>query len=620
MSTERLLEGYSTNRPPLFDGKFYAYWKSRMEIFIKAHNYRCWLIIVNGDLKVTKTNSEGLEIDKPTDEYTRQDYETIELNYIAMQTLMCGLGPNEHNRVMGCKSAKQIWNLLEVTHEGTNEVKRSKIDLLTRQYELFEMLPDESVNVMITRFTNIVNELDSLGRSIENEEQVRKILRILPKSWMPLVTALKESKDFTKFSLEELIGSLMTHEIEVQSHERHPRRDKGLALQAEESDDESDEEDVAMLARKFKKFYKAYKGTKRQGKSGFKSKTNDGCFECGSTDHLVKDCPKRKRQPYKKSFNSKKAQKAMVAAWGDSDEESEPEEEAHICLIADNTEKVSESKADHLSTEPCTRPGSKGTRTDTAADQICLMANDDQVSDSEYETDQADSEVTLDNLMASVPLMSKSMLEDVLKDLSTDYLEVCDANKQLEIDLETKSEMLITAEASTASALLKLDDCMKAKAELEQKNQDLVSEINRLKQANVGTRSKATGTRPDRNVKNSSARTGKNRPVRTRPEKPSTRTGWLKVKDNVEKHGLGFIEHHSSMYRRRPQPKKKRGFLPSDRLCYRCGMQGHIQFECRKSNDSFAKFSYATQMSHATNRSYVKRQGPKQIWVPKIRN
>ena len=55
--------------------------------------------------------------------------------------LHCGLGPNEHNCIMGCKSAKQIWDLLEVTHEGTSKVKRSKIDLLMSKHELLIMEP-----------------------------------------------------------------------------------------------------------------------------------------------------------------------------------------------------------------------------------------------------------------------------------------------------------------------------------------------------------------------------------------------------------------------------------------------------------------------------------------------
>ena len=103
-----------------------------MEIFIKSSNYRVWSVIMNGNIRITKTSAAGVVTDKPENEYVKEDYETMEVNYSAMQMLMCALGPLEHNRIIGCKTARQIWRLLEVTHEGTNEVKTSKVDLLVR--------------------------------------------------------------------------------------------------------------------------------------------------------------------------------------------------------------------------------------------------------------------------------------------------------------------------------------------------------------------------------------------------------------------------------------------------------------------------------------------------------
>ena len=41
-------EGQSTNRPLLFNGVNYAYWKARMKYFVQALDYNLWSIIVNG--------------------------------------------------------------------------------------------------------------------------------------------------------------------------------------------------------------------------------------------------------------------------------------------------------------------------------------------------------------------------------------------------------------------------------------------------------------------------------------------------------------------------------------------------------------------------------------------
>jgi hypothetical protein len=69
-----------------------------------------------------------------------------------------------------------------MTHEGTNKVKESKIDMFVHQYELFKMLPNESITSMFTRMTTITNSFDVLGRIYTNADIVSKILRSLPKT------------------------------------------------------------------------------------------------------------------------------------------------------------------------------------------------------------------------------------------------------------------------------------------------------------------------------------------------------------------------------------------------------------------------------------------------------
>ena len=83
-------------------------------------------------------------------------------------------------RVSTCKSGKEIWDSLCLTYEGTNEVKQSRVNMLLHDYELFRMLPNESVSDMYTRFTRIITSLHSLGRQFLNAEKVNKILRCLP--------------------------------------------------------------------------------------------------------------------------------------------------------------------------------------------------------------------------------------------------------------------------------------------------------------------------------------------------------------------------------------------------------------------------------------------------------
>ena len=81
------------------------------------------------------------------------------------------MNDDDISRVIHCKSAFEIWSHLAVTHEGTSQVKRAKIDLLRSQYENFFRNRDESIDDMITKFTKITNGLASLGDEIDNDQK-----------------------------------------------------------------------------------------------------------------------------------------------------------------------------------------------------------------------------------------------------------------------------------------------------------------------------------------------------------------------------------------------------------------------------------------------------------------
>ncbi|XP_070031740.1 uncharacterized protein [Nicotiana tomentosiformis] len=158
-----------------------------------------------GPLTPTKQNAHSETVPKDPSEFVAADFRMMEKNAKAKKILICGLGPDEYNIIFACSNAKQIWDALQTAHEGTNQVKRPRIELLMRNYELFSMKESEHIQDMITRFTIVTNELKSLGKVFTSEELVSKVLRILPVSWESKVTAIQEAKELDKISLNELV-------------------------------------------------------------------------------------------------------------------------------------------------------------------------------------------------------------------------------------------------------------------------------------------------------------------------------------------------------------------------------------------------------------------------------
>ena len=96
------------------------------------------------------------------------------------------------------------------------------------------MKENEIIVEMITRFTDIVNDLEALGNTYKESEKVMKILKSLPSKWHTKVTAIQKAKDLTKFRMEKLIGSLITYEINLTKklQEGEDKKKKNIALKA----------------------------------------------------------------------------------------------------------------------------------------------------------------------------------------------------------------------------------------------------------------------------------------------------------------------------------------------------------------------------------------------------
>ena len=147
-----------------------------MENYIQADDYELWMIIENGPYIQVRITKYGKTIPEKPHEFDSDDYRKMEKNVRAKKLLYFGLGPDAYTLISECESTKKIWNALRVAHEGTNQVRQSRIELLMRKYKLLGMSDKEMVMDMYTRFIDITNELKSLGKSFTTKESVRKIL------------------------------------------------------------------------------------------------------------------------------------------------------------------------------------------------------------------------------------------------------------------------------------------------------------------------------------------------------------------------------------------------------------------------------------------------------------
>ncbi|XP_022725016.1 uncharacterized protein LOC111281557 [Durio zibethinus] len=110
---------------------------------------------------------DGKEVIKLESEWDVNDMKMAQLNAKEMHTFFCALRPCEYNRVSLCENVKEIWDKLAVTYKGTNQVKETKISILTHDYELIKMKSDETISEMSNCFTDIINGLKALRKTFK---------------------------------------------------------------------------------------------------------------------------------------------------------------------------------------------------------------------------------------------------------------------------------------------------------------------------------------------------------------------------------------------------------------------------------------------------------------------
>ncbi|GJY60253.1 hypothetical protein Tco_0460910 [Tanacetum coccineum] len=273
MESEKYLEGQSMQRPPLFESDGFIYWKNRFETYVKSKDLDLWHIITYDDFPPVQNNLETkkdeiVPFDKQSDDLKKK----LAKNNQAKMVIYNALPHKEYERIFMCKTAKEIWDTLLITHQGNSQVKDNKIDLLVQQYEQFTIPEEELIDNGFARFNTIITSLKELDEVL------------------------------TSLSLDELIGNLKFYEViikkdsEMVKGKREQSRYLALKAKKESSDEdsstsESEDEEYAMAVREFKKFFKRRGRFVRQPRDEIKSlqrsrddkngKSERKCFRCG---------------------------------------------------------------------------------------------------------------------------------------------------------------------------------------------------------------------------------------------------------------------------------------------------------------------------------------------------
>lgn len=391
---------YESIRVPILRPSEYPIWKVKMTMFLEATDPEYLDRIYDGPhmpTKLTAAVGEGEQksVPKEKKDLSPEDISSIAKDAKVRHLLHSALDNVMSNKVIACKTAKEIWDAIEVRCQGTEAIKKNRKRILTQEYEHFDSKPDETMTETYDRFCKLLNDLSLVDKEYDLEESNLKFLLSLPEKWDLKATTIRDNYDLENTELDEIYGLLKTHELEIeQRNKRTGKKTKSVALKVEEkpskkelskkkakgkvlyinsdsessnSDDNSnsdelsdsdDEEQImqmaALMVKTFKKmgyknFNKGKKFPKREstsdGKKFRKTDAKDSktekfdkskikCYGCGEMGHFTKECKKGK------------SEKALISQGKDWADSSDSDEETIYALmaLADNESESSENK------------------------------------------------------------------------------------------------------------------------------------------------------------------------------------------------------------------------------------------------------------------------------------
>lgn len=307
----------SNNKPPLFCGEYFDFWKIHMKAHLEAQGDDIQDVVQNGQFVLTSVAND-VETTNIKSSWNEDDKKNVLYNKKAINILQGAFSMDEFFCVSQCRTIKKIWDTLLETHERTAEVKRSRLNMLSQEYELFIMHPRESIMALQKKFAHLTNHLIALGKTFTNDELNLKVIRSLTKEWKQKVMTISEKKSLSTMTSASLFGKLQEHEMELERLEKHEIQVKGLKdyilktivkFHDSNKEDEFTYEDDDLI-RKFEKLLR--KERKKDIIQKEVPTTKVTYFECGKRGHATSECPTLEKKDKFKRKNHKREKRAYV--------------------------------------------------------------------------------------------------------------------------------------------------------------------------------------------------------------------------------------------------------------------------------------------------------------------
>ncbi|XP_050896014.1 uncharacterized protein LOC127102712 [Lathyrus oleraceus] len=389
-----------------------------MVAFLKYMENKTWKAIIRGWKHPVVNGKDGKATTKlkPEEGWSKEENELALGNSKDLNALFNGVDKNIFRLINTFTIAKEAWEILKTTHEGTPKVKMYKLQLLTTRFENLKMKDDENIHDFHMSILEIANSYSALRERMSEEKLVRKILRSLPTKFDMNVTTIEEAQDIISIRVDELIESLHTFELGI--NDRTEKKTKSITFVSNTEDeqkqcdldtDEGMTNAIVFLGRQFNKVLKRIDMKSRpnvknipldiRNTNDFHRRTRTEERSNQGFGHIRAECP----------TYLKKLKKILYISWSDEDNsESELEEEVykHVTALIGIWESDEDSCDEELFYEElvaayrelCIR-----------SEEVCLLGEKQKKIISQLQAEKEGFQFTISELQNEVILLSSKL-------------------------------------------------------------------------------------------------------------------------------------------------------------------------------------------------------------------
>ncbi|KAJ0785404.1 putative transcription factor interactor and regulator CCHC(Zn) family [Helianthus annuus] len=204
----------TTQKPPkLMSIEEYYGWKDRFENWVQANHLRSWECI----LKKYSLPRTEMNVEKEISEFSDQERAMYRAEKMMISLLQQAIKEDIFILLQHDKTAKSIWDALQVKFEGSASMVKSKKALLNKEFDLFSSLPGEDTKTLIERYCHLVRSLTMIGVDKKREEYVDKLADALPqKEWGTYLMILKNTGVYDGLTIGQFIEKLEAQNLEQQ--------------------------------------------------------------------------------------------------------------------------------------------------------------------------------------------------------------------------------------------------------------------------------------------------------------------------------------------------------------------------------------------------------------------